>query len=325
MRLELHWDGRQVVAAKVISKRPPAARMLVGQTAVSAVALVPRLFSLCGRAQGVAARLAWEAARSELGDTASRAGDLRDVLLEVIGEHLWRLLLDWPAVLGLATRKAEFIAWRKRLLTVADQASAEAFGDELRRWLNDEPPLVVPPFCTSAPAVLLPMLTAAEWASQSIDENFAMRPSYSGLVAETGPLARLAHTSEVAILLAEGKLLAARVLARCAELRLLATALDQPQLITGWLDAATLAPGVGLARVETARGLLLHLMQVNDGKVARYAIVAPTEWNFHPQGAFVREIVACPAVDRAEAGMQAQRLALALDPCVTYEVVIKDA
>ena len=37
---------------------------------------------------------------------------------------------------------------------------------------------------------------------------------------------------------------------------------------------------------------LLHLMQVKDGRVGRYVIVAPTEWNFHPQGAFVGELSA---------------------------------
>jgi len=96
-------------------------------------------------------------------------------------------------------------------------------------------------------------------------------------------------------------------------------------LLDGWLDAVPLGDGTGLARVETARGLLLHLMQVKDGRVARYVIVAPTEWNFHPQGAFVGEIVGSPAATRDAAERLARRLALALDPCVGFEVAVEDA
>ncbi|WP_319381231.1 hypothetical protein, partial [Thiomicrorhabdus sp.] len=36
--------------------------------------------------------------------------------------------------------------------------------------------------------------------------------------------------------------------------------------------------------VETARGRLYHLAHVESGKVTDYAICAPTEWNFHPDG-----------------------------------------
>jgi Ni,Fe-hydrogenase I large subunit len=150
-------------------------------------------------------------------------------------------------------------------------------------------------------------------------------PTLAGQAAETGVLARQAGAPLVADLLAAGKRVAARIAARHAELDFLARGLLAPDLLNGWLDAAPLGEGVGLARVETARGLLLHLMQVKDGRVAAYVIVAPTEWNFHPQGAFVGEIVGSPAATRDEAEMLARRLALALDPCVNYEVVVEYA
>ena len=91
------------------------------------------------------------------------------------------------------------------------------------------------------------------------------------------------------------------------------------------VDAATVAEGCGLACVETARGTLLHRIELEGERVARYVIVAPTEWNFHPQGAFVREIGATPARTRAEAVTAASRLALSLDPCVPFEVRFDDA
>ena len=322
LRLILSWDGRRIVTAEVPSKRPMAARILTGQPVERAVDLVPRLFSLCGQAQGVASRLAWCAARGEVPEVAALRENGRRVALEAIGEHLWRLLLDWPPMLGQPARKDEFLVWRKRLLAVSDPAGAAWLGDELGRWLRAEQPLPVATAAAAAPGALLPWLAAEAWAQQSMSADFAEQPTFAGLPAETGPLARRAEDAGVAALLAAGQGVAARLAARYADLRFLAGALLEPQRLDGWLGAAQIAENIGLARVETARGLLLHLMQVNDGRVGRYVIVAPTEWNFHPQGAFVREITGCPAASLAGAETAARYLALALDPCVAYEVVV---
>ncbi|MFZ2852959.1 MAG: nickel-dependent hydrogenase large subunit [Rhodocyclaceae bacterium] len=328
LRLTLVWDGRRIVAAEVVSTRPRAARILIGQPLARALELVPRLFSLCGQAQGVAARLASAAARGEALDAESLLDAGRQVALEAIGEHLWRLLLDWPPLLGLPQRKDAFLAWRRRLLAVKDRTGAALLGGELARWLGAEAQLRIEPvehYAVLAPGALLPALAAATWARQGIDDMFSGQPSCAGAPAETGVLARRFAAAEVARHLATGKMIAARLAARYADLHFLAGALIDPRQLAGWLDAAPVADGVGLACVETARGLLLHLIQVNDGRVGRYVIVAPTEWNFHPQGAFVREITGCAAASRAEAEQAARRLALALDPCVAYEVIINDA
>jgi coenzyme F420-reducing hydrogenase alpha subunit len=156
-------------------------------------------------------------------------------------------------------------------------------------------------------------------------DDFAEQPDFAGLPAETGSLARRVGDPGVAALHVAGQGVAARLAARYADLGFLAGALLEPQRLDGWLGAAQIGENVGLARVETARGLLLHLIQVKDGRVGRYVIVAPTEWNFHPQGAFVREIADCPASTRGAAETAARRLALALDPCVAYEIVINNA
>ena len=86
------------------------------------------------------------------------------------------------------------------------------------------------------------------------------------------------------------------------------------------------ATGVGLAAVQTARGLLLHHARLAEGRVTDYRIVAPTEWNFHPQGALFRGIVGTEAPDEADAG-RARGLAVhALDPCVGFRIeVARDA
>ncbi len=323
VRLSLGWDGARIASATAACRRPQAARLLVGRPVAEAVALVPRLFSLCGGAQGAAARLAAAAAQ---GEAAVPDELVRAVALEAIGEHLWRLLLDWPPLLGGESEKAVFLDWRKRLLAAAGGEPPAGLAAALREWLAGRPAF---PSCSdralAAPALLMPWCSAEDWAAASIDEDFAAAPTLAGQTVETGALARQAEVPAVTELLLDGHRIAARIAARWAELELLADALTEPGLLHGWLDAAPVGAGIGLARVETARGLLLHLMQVKDGRVAGYVIVAPTEWNFHAQGAFAGEIVGSAATTRDEAEAMARRLALALDPCVNYEVAVEHA
>lgn len=59
--------------------------------------------------------------------------------------------------------------------------------------------------------------------------------------------------------------------------------------------AASLPEGVGLAQVQAARGLLVHRVAIQAGRVADYSILAPTEWNFHPQGAAALGLATLPA------------------------------
>jgi Ni,Fe-hydrogenase I large subunit len=88
--------------------------------------------------------------------------------------------------------------------------------------------------------------------------------------------------------------------------------------------ATTTGTGIGLA--ETARGLLVHQAQVAaDGRVERYRVVAPTEWNFHPDGALARGLVDRQVMDGAAARRDATLLAQALDPCVAFTVEVADA
>lgn len=337
LRLHIVRDAESIVAASVRSTRPAAARLLVGRPLDEALALVPRLFSLCGRAQGAAARLAGAAARGEDWQAAGEALG-QEVALEAIGEHLWRLLLDWPRQLGLPVRRDDFLHWRQRLLLAGkagDTAAASTssatsdFAGALTIWLKDDalcwPADLAERWPSAPPAALLPWGNAAAWAQTDFDALFSAQPTHAGLAAETGALARQAGQPAIAAALAAGRHIAARILARQADLVRLAETLSRGQSPGGWLDAASPEPGVGVARVETARGLLLHMTQVNDGRVGRYVIVAPTEWNFHPQGAFVRETVGMTATSHEAAALFAGQLALSLDPCVTFEVLVENA
>jgi hypothetical protein len=82
-------------------------------------------------------------------------------------------------------------------------------------------------------------------------------------------------------------------------------------------------PGhAGLAWVEMARGTLIHWVQLDgDGpqaKVIACQVVAPTEWNFHPQGPVARLLSALP--DDAGFAAHAALVVAAFDPCVPFAI-----
>ena len=97
VRLTLTMDEGVVSRAGAACERPDVARLLRGQPAEQAVALVPLIYSLCGKAQGIAARVALDAARGDPVETHVDA----DVLAEAAREHAWKLFIDWPRQLGL--------------------------------------------------------------------------------------------------------------------------------------------------------------------------------------------------------------------------------
>jgi Ni,Fe-hydrogenase I large subunit len=62
---------------------------------------------------------------------------------------------------------------------------------------------------------------------------------------------------------------------------------------------------------------LLHWVQLDvDAAVRDYRVLAPTEWNFHPQGALAHALSAMSANDQ----YAARTMAAAFDPCVACTV-----
>src|ERR1017187_4182898 len=190
VRVRLRVDGDVVDAVEVASVRPSVARALRGRLADEVVALLPLLYSLCGKAQGLAARLALAAAR---GEGTNARGD-EEAAREIAGEHLWRLLVDWPNVLSLPVDEALFVEGRRRLAQ-ADFSSwvkerLQSPGGTFDRLLGAlsaaaEPSAtehrLLPDFDAVASLTLWPRL----------DETFAAAPIHQGLAAETGAFARV--------------------------------------------------------------------------------------------------------------------------------------
>ena len=160
------------------------------------------------------------------------------------------------------------------------------------------------------------------------DAEFAQFPHWRGELMETGALARMRHHPMLnELLLQEGTSVMARLLARLVEVGELFMRLRTPSSeAEAWVQWATLRSGVGLAWVQTARGLLMHWVELDGaGTIANYRIVAPTEWNFHPAGPCVQGLIGKDAGSAEQAQRNAELMVQALDPCVAYEIEVEHA
>jgi len=384
LTVHLSWDGRRVRDVAISSSRPFAiGRLLTGRDPDEAAALLTRLYSLCAEAQGAAAHCALDAARGSEPDPRRIALLETRVLLETVQEHVWRLLLDWPAAMGhgglpqvVATARRAIGAELTRLDADARNADAhnaaaerlaplaaelaalleqQAWGVDLDTWRSLTDATALAQWTAEArtlPAALLgelharhpdagrsdvPLMPNAS-LSQLLDAvvpalranaDFARAPAWAGTPVETGPLARCqAHPLIAALCAHDGRTAAMRMLARLNELALgvarlrgTSPAADTPRV----LRQAAIGPGEGLGLVETARGLLLHRVRVEAGRVAAWDIVAPTEWNFHPQGPLARGLRGTAAGDPGSLTRAARIAVQAIDPCVACHIEVADA
>jgi Ni,Fe-hydrogenase I large subunit len=372
LTIDLATRDGVVTAVDIASTRPQVAdRLLGGKPAEAAVALVPQLFTICGRAQAIAAELALQAAR---GVTAAESPLQRErtqrIETEIVQEYLWRALLDWPQALG-APADASVLAELRRALAVDPGGAHEAtraalrhvaeqavFGGSARSWFEHEH---VPAFeiwiaqgCTpaarflgavqregarhgaprsAAEVPLLPSFADAEVlramaAALADDESFARLPQFDGGPAETGAVSRQAEHPLVAALLSTfGRSTLTRLAARITELARITAGAEAAAPLFG---ALTLGAGAGRRRglgwVETARGVLVHLIDLagsgSDERIGAYRILAPTEWNFHPRGALRAGLLGVHAPGTGELRQRADWMVQSLDPCVAYTLRI---
>ncbi len=360
VQVTVDWDGRRIRAVRIGSTRPDFAQSLLGgRRATDAEALLPRVFSICARAQAAAVGAAMDAARGTQEHDA-RHREMA-VLAEAALEYLWRLQIDLPGLVGLPQRPEALARLRRErgrddgtkqgwrgfidaLRTAVedegaaagecfDPADAAGFADWER---NSNVPaarllraLRAAPLATGGTALLPRMsesLLRAIGDALAADPVFSRQPGYAGAPAECGARARLAQHSLLDALQTCTSHAYRRVLARWLELSEIPARLTR--LLDGetpppWVQGVTLAPGCGIAGVETARGLLVHAVTLADDRVTSYRIVAPTEWNFHPRGALPADLVDLPAGTVPEAKHWAAFAIQSLDPCVRYTLEVE--
>ncbi len=362
LRIGLCVRDARVARVRIGSTRPDAARALLqGRTRAMVGAVVPRLFSICGHSQSVASELACAAAAGETIDAALLARDSATVSAEVVRESAWRMLLEWPKWIGELPSAEAAAAARASLGIQPGQAAGPgsgaialaAFGasaDEwlaqttltaLDRWIDSgqtavarfmrqvrDDDVATPRMAdrTAVDTALLDTRSHAAWmaelaAASDSDPDFARHPTWRGAPAETGPLARQRADPLIAALIQRSATrVPARFVARLRELALLLA--GRTAAVVG---AQALPGGAGIAWVENARGLLTHQVRFDGRRAAEYRIVAPTEWNFHPDGALARALLGAPADDLTIVKHRAWQLVQSLDPCVACHVEFEDA
>ena len=330
-------------AVRIDNKRPlQAMRLLEGRTANQALQLLPLLFGLCGRAQDAAARDALQHALPP-SSAAQRHALHRRVQIETVREHLLQIHRDWPAlsnappsatdlgqIMALtdaastdAGTLAPLIDWVSRHTLGLPPARFLAFRDtdSLRHWARAT--AAVAPrglwsfygAATTLPAIVLPSLESlapgqllGHIAADAALE-FVRQPTHAGACLETGPATRRRDHPLVQATAAHGLLarFAARLVDLCATL-----------VILQRNDIPTPAPEVpGLGWVDSARGRLIHHAELDaQQRIARYRILAPTEWNAHPQGLAAQLLANIARHDSATTRQLAKLVLLAIDPCV---------
>jgi len=343
-----------------------ATELVRGKTAGQAAIIIPMLFSICGKAQGAAAAVALAFALGGEPDRAAERERLvlGEALQELLWRFLLDLprLMGGHgnAALLASLRKglAQAAAGQNETVWQAFAAQAEmalsqvilgmsvadwrklADLEQLSEWLrrtDTETACNLLELWNGAGrwgdgrAALMPAVSRERMLNEVLpgldsDEDFAQRPHWQGKVMETGSLARMqTHPVLAELLQLEGASILARFLARLFEMVELLDRLRQP-VEPGWVQGAALRPGIGLAWVQTARGLLLHRAELDgQGGVADYRIVAPTEWNFHPAGSCAKALTGKSASRADEARRSAELLVQALDPCVAYIIEVEHA
>jgi hypothetical protein len=338
LSIDVGWRDGAIDAVGIRADLPQAAKVLAGRTPAEALALLGRLYSVCGQAQRAAAELALAAA-SGAPLAPGRHVELETaVARECVTEHLWRLLVDWPRKLGVAGAPDRFAYWYRRI-AAGDQDWPRELGAELTTaWLGREPARLEDwraldaydatlrtagsPF-----AALFAALHAAERAAAAGSVDPAAQVGAAPPAHETGAFVQHGEHPWLAALQAAGRGLEARVGARIVALARLLDALAMPGT-TGAevdLDAESPVERCGRAAVTTARGVLVHDATLVAGRITQYGIRTPTECNFATEGAYRALLAKRRAVDPAAAVWLADLWALALDPCVPYTVRSADA
>jgi hydrogenase large subunit len=151
-------------------------------------------------------------------------------------------------------------------------------------------------------------------------------PRYLNLVHEVGALARMYVNGDYR----NGISVIDRLAARVLEAKKVADAMDGwlNQLVVGgpayqYAQKPISASGIGMT--EAPRGALGHWISILNGKISRYQVVTPTNWNASPKDDFERHgpieqaLIGTP-IDDATQPIEVLRVIHSFDPCLSCAV-----
>lgn len=349
IRVRLGIAGARVVDVDIHYDRSPGLeRLLAGRRPDEAPKMAALVHRICGQAHAVAALTACGYAQGLAVTAPERVRRRVSVLAEHVTQHAFSLFVDWPSALGEsaslgAYRAVEAAAQAIVSCDVADESSmadaisnlSAAIHDSLKwrasrcdlsafeAWMRSR---------DSAPARLLDGLRATgyrgHWDAcggqgRGAKVTRAIDRCHAG--GESGPAGRYAGHPLLGALDARYQDdLLVRLVARFVEY------LEMPRCFTGNLEFAPWRPvmgrrraaGIGTGQIETARGRLLHRVELAEGAIRTYKILSPTERNFRPHGPLWAALIRREATDVQAIKAYARLCVMALDPCVACDVEV---
>lgn len=293
----------------------PVAVLVRGRPPEEAARLVPRLFNLCGAAQEAAIRSAFDLPAPEA-LTSRIAG-------ETLVEHVFRLCLIWPAILGIAPDR--------EAVTLARRALVDAEAARQLRWhlfapldgapgdLNTLSSFVVA--AETGPARMLREIVThwdGHWGRADLPDFDPAGPvdwdgvTQGGFPVENSPAGRAKGSLLAAIAARHGRGLLWRIAARLVEV---------DRLLAG----ATMGdPAKGAA--EAARGTLLVRGACRNGSIAAFERLSPTDFALAPGGSLETALASLPVEGGAPPVERIARLIVeTIDPCIATGIEVADA
>jgi coenzyme F420-reducing hydrogenase alpha subunit len=341
-------------------------RLLAGRTPEEVIRLLPSLFSLCGTAHAAAAAAALESAAGEnaAAETNLETNHLREcfVLMERVREHLLRIALDWPLLIGEAAdigaaqsamsllsefraaldpegvvfldpkaKAGDREAARALIASAVAIAESRIFQEELPVWQNRRGRAALESWGLAGKTIAARLL--ARLLARDMDWPGPGSPHYLNDLGAVEPV-------ETADLVPETSSLERRrdhpLLGRAAEptlaIRYLARLVDLSETLKELQDLFAENHRFLISRkgdcprgvgfAETARGRLTHIAKLQDGVVEDYRIISPTRWNFAARGVASRCLGKLPGGSDEARIEQAGLVIGAIDPCVGHTVRI---
>jgi hydrogenase large subunit len=159
-------------------------------------------------------------------------------------------------------------------------------------------------------------------------------PRLDGQVVEVGSLARLVIDGDY-LLVEEykknGSSVQNRIIARLLELAKTVVVMENwiKKIKPGNPFCNPLVKpvtGKGMGLTEAARGGLGHWVQLEDGKIENYQIIAPTTWNFSPRdqnknpGVLEKALYATTLANPSPNSVEIQHIVRSFDPCMSCTV-----
>ncbi len=335
IHVELHVKNGLVDNVSITSDRSDvSARMFKGRDVVEVTQIIGSVFSLCSKAQTIAALEAIEAAQGIYVSDAQKNARECLRIAEMITQTAMRLGLGWPHPLGL---EQNFELVRQCMATEVglEKALMNGAGWKISGGIDIDPDRAVANALKDPLGERIAGIFQAGGYVESIYKALEKHDlmTFGALkkneLPEIGAFTRQWNNELVLMKrLTYGAGLAARFEAVLADLKFLFSNLVgviENLSSDGVVPQNANGSGEGYSDVETARGNLHHEVKIKDGKVEEYRIEAPTELNFSDDGPVVTGLVGVDASNEEALARAAELHILAIDPCVQFTMEISHA